>query len=89
MYRQSGWICQPDNRRDAELIARFMAFRPEAGRRLPSGKLRDLEMLETKRKQFVEMRKSAQRPIKARLRKGSTADPDENLRNELLELLER
>lgn len=89
MYRQSGWICQPDNRRDAELITRFMAFRPEAGRRLPSGKLRDLEMLETKRKQFVEMRKSAQQQIKARLRKGSTADTVEDLRNELLELLER
>ena len=78
-----------DNRRDAELIARFMAFRPEAGRRLPSGKLRDLGMLATKRKQFIEMRKSAQQQIKASLRKDSTAGPVEDLRNELLELLER
>ena len=43
------------DRIDAELIARFMAFRPEAGRRLPSGKLRDLRALTTKRKQLVEM----------------------------------
>ena len=89
MYRQSGWICQPDNRRDAELIARFMAFRPEADRRLPSGKLRDIGMLATKRKKFVEMRKSAQQQIKASLRNGRTANPVEDLRNELLELLER
>ena len=37
------------DRIDAELIARFMAFRPEAGRRLPSGKLRDPGALTTKR----------------------------------------
>ena len=45
------------DRIDAELIARFMAFRPEAGRRLPSGKLRDLRALSAKRRQLVEMRK--------------------------------
>ena len=49
---------------DAELIARFMAFRPEAGRRLPSGRLRDLKALMTKRKQLVEMRKNARQQSK-------------------------
>ena len=38
--RSQGTLAKTD-RIDAELIARFMAFRPEAGRRLPSGKLRD------------------------------------------------
>ena len=70
-----------DNRRDAELIARFMAFRPEADCRA--------ESCAAKHKQFIEMRKSAQQQIKASLRKDSTTDPVEDLRNELLELLER
>ena len=39
--RSRGTLAKTD-RIDAELIARFMAFRPEAGRRLPSGRLRDL-----------------------------------------------
>ena len=81
MYRQSGWICQPDNRSDAELIARFTAFRPEADCRA--------ESCAAKHKQFVQMRKSAQQQIMASLRKDSTPDPVEDLRNELLELLER
>lgn len=34
-----------------------MAFRPEAGRRLPSGKLREPGALMIKRNQLVEMRK--------------------------------
>ena len=76
------------DRVDAELIARFMAFRPEAGRRLPSGRLRDLMALTTKRKQFVEMRKSARQQAKVDLRNG-TAEPVEDLSGELLELLER
>jgi transposase len=45
------------DRIDAALIARFMAFRPRAGRRLPSGKARLLRMLVVKRRQLVEMRK--------------------------------
>ena len=37
------------DRIDAELIARFFAFRPEAGRSLPAEKLRILRALTTKR----------------------------------------
>ena len=85
--RSRGTLAKTD-RIDAELIACFMAFRPEAGRRLPSGKLRDLRALTTKRKQLVEMRKSARQQIKANLRNG-TAEPVEDLTDELLELLER
>ena len=85
--RSRGTLAKTD-RIDAELIARFMAFRPEAGRRLPSGKLRDLRAPATKRKQLVEMRKSARQQAKANLKNG-TAEPVEDLSGELLELLER
>ena len=85
--RSRGTLAKTD-RIDAELIACFMAFRPEAGGRLPSGKLRDLRAPATKRKQLVEMRKSARQQIKANLRNG-TAEPVEDLTDELLELLER
>ena len=85
--RSRGTLAKTD-RIDAELIACFMAFRPEAGRRLPSGKLRDPGAPATKRKQLVEMRKSARQQIKANLRNG-TAEPVEDLTDELLELLGR
>ena len=62
--RSRGTLAKTD-RVDAELIARFMAFRPEAGRRLPSEKLLDIRVLTTKRKQFVEMRKSARQQAAA------------------------
>jgi transposase len=42
---------------DALMIARFIAFRPDAGRRLPAESLRKLNVLTTKRRQLVEMRK--------------------------------
>jgi transposase len=50
------------DRIDAELIARFMRFRPEAGRRIPAQKLQLLRAqflgaLTSKRRQLVEMRK--------------------------------
>jgi len=45
------------DRIDAELIARFYAFRPEAGRSLPPEKLRLLRALVSKRAQLVELRK--------------------------------
>ncbi len=45
------------DRIDAELIARFMAFRPDAGRALPHEKLRLLRALTSKRGQLVETRK--------------------------------
>ena len=85
--RSRGTSAKTD-RIDAELIARFMAFRPEAGRRLPSGRLRDLRALTTKRRQLVEMRKSARQQAKADLRNG-TAESVEDLSDELLELLVR
>ena len=85
--RSRGTSAKTD-RIDAELIARFMAFRPEAGRRLPSGRLRDPGTPATKRRQLVEMRKSARQQAKADLRNG-TAEPVEDLSGELLELLER
>ena len=66
------------------MIACFMALRSEAGRRLPSGKLRDPKAPTTKRKQLIEMRKSARQQAKANLRNG-TADQVEGLTGELLE----
>ena len=78
-----GTLAKTD-RIDAELIARFMAFRPEAGRRLPSGRLRDLRALTIERKQFVEMRKGTQQQTKANQRSGAT-DQVKDLSNELLE----
>lgn len=64
------------DRIDAELIARFMAFRPEAGRRLPGEKLRVLRTLTTRRAQVVEMRKRLMAQIGARTRQGIAADLD-------------
>lgn len=42
---------------DARLIADFMAFRPQCGRKLPAEKLRHINALSTKRRQLVELRK--------------------------------
>jgi len=53
------------DRIDAELIARFMAFRPDAGRDLPHEKLRLLRALTSKRGQLVETRKRLLAQIKA------------------------
>ena len=61
------------DRIDAELIARFMAFRPDAGRTLPHGKLRFLRALTSKRGQLVEMRKRLLAQIKAQGKLGSDA----------------
>ena len=62
------------DRIDAELIARFMAFRPETGRSLPGEKLRVLRVLTTRRAQIVEMRKRLVAQIGARTRQGVAAD---------------
>ena len=51
---------------DARMIARFIAFRPDAGRRLPAENLRELNALTTKRRQLVDMRKSLTCQIKQR-----------------------
>lgn len=60
------------DRIDAELIARFMAFRPDAGRALPHKKIRLLRTLVSKRSQLVETRKRLLAQIKAHGKLGST-----------------
>lgn len=59
---------------DAELIARFMMFRPEAGRMLPGENLRFLRTLTTRRAQIVEMRKRLSAQISARRKQGIAAN---------------
>jgi transposase len=62
------------DRIDAELIARFMLFRPEVGRTLPSDNLRILRALTTRRTQIVDMRKRLLMQITAREKQGISAD---------------
>ena len=59
------------DRIDAELIARFMAFRPDAGRTLPHEKIRLLRALVSKRGQLVEARKRLLAQLKAQVKLGS------------------
>lgn len=42
---------------DARIISQFIAFRPSAGRKLPTTKIRELNVLLSKRRQVVDMRK--------------------------------
>ena len=65
------------DRIDAELIARFMVFRPEAGRTLPSDNLRILRTLTTRRAQIVDMRKRLVAQIAARKKQGIPANVEE------------
>jgi transposase len=74
------------DRIDAELIARFLDFRPDAGRQLPHEKLRLLRALCAKRGQLVEMRKRLLTQTKAHLKNGS-GDPFESMDGELKALL--
>jgi len=67
---------------DARLIAEFMAFRPQAGRRLPDNKLRHLNALSAKRRQLVELRKR----LKCQIQQHHDAELV-GLDTELLELL--
>lgn len=76
------------DRIDAELIARFMAFRPDAGRRLPHEKLRLLRALASKRAQLVETRKRLLMQIKAH-EKLSTADMFAGMDGDLKAMLDR
>jgi transposase len=76
------------DRIDAELIARFMAFRPDAGRNLPHEKIRLLRALTSKRGQLVETRKRLVAQIKARGKLGS-ADMFDAMDAELKDLLNR
>ena len=65
------------DRIDAELIARFMAFRPKAGRRIPSKTSRILSALTSKRAQIVEMRKRLLAQAKARAKQAVPAGLEE------------
>lgn len=62
------------DRIDAELIARFMLSRPEAGRLLPNRNLRVLRALTTRRAQIVDMRKRLAAQISAREKQGVAED---------------
>ena len=64
------------DRIDAELIAKFMAFRPEVGRELPDENVRILRTLTTRRGQLVDMRKRFKAQINARRKQGVSADVD-------------
>jgi transposase len=72
-FAQSRGTRAKTDRIDAELIARFFAFRPEAGRSLPSEKLRLLRALASKRAQLVEMRKRLLAQIRAHQKLGTAA----------------
>lgn len=74
------------DRIDAEMIARFLEFRSEAGRAIPPKNLRNLRTLTTKRTQLVEIRKRHLCQIKARHRAAVSADM-QALDSDLLELL--
>lgn len=76
------------DRIDAELIARFMAFRPDAGRTLPHEKIRLIRALTSKRGQLVETRKRLLAQIKAHGKLGS-ADMFETMDADLKGLLDR
>lgn len=70
-FAQSRGTRAKTDRIDAELIALFFVFRPEAGRSLPAEKLRLLRALTTKRAQLVEMRKRLLAPIRAHQKLGT------------------
>lgn len=70
------------DRIDAELIARFLVFRPNAGRTLPAEHHRLLRALTTRRAQVVEMRKRLLAQIQAH-RKSGTAELFEDLDHEM------
>jgi transposase len=72
---------------DAELIARFMAFRPKAGRELPDETPRIFRTLTTRRGQLVDMRKRFKAQISARRKQGVSADV-ETMDDELKEVLD-
>ncbi|WP_161785411.1 transposase [Paenirhodobacter enshiensis] len=75
------------DRIDAELIAHFLIFRPEAGRTLPAEHLRLLRALTTRRAQMVEMRKRLLAQIRAH-RKSGTAELFKDIDLELKERLD-
>ncbi len=72
-FAQSRGTRAKTDRIDAELIARFFAFRPEAGRSLPAEKQRLIIALTSKRAQLVEMRKRLLAQIRAHQKLGTAA----------------
>ncbi|WP_370161435.1 IS110 family transposase [Limimaricola soesokkakensis] len=76
------------DRIDAEMIAHFIAFRPNAGRHLPAEKLRLLRAMTSKRSQLVETRKRFLAQIKAQEKLG-TADAFADMDSALKALLDR
>lgn len=85
-FAQSRGTRAKTDRIDAELIARFFAFRPEAGRSLPAEKLRLLRALTSKRTQLVEMRKRLLAQIRAHQKLGTAGmfdDIDTELKQRL------
>lgn len=76
------------DRIDAELIARLMVFRPDAGRSLPHKKVRFLRALVSKRGQIVDTRKRLLAQITAHQKLGS-ANMFEAMDTELRTLLDR
>ena len=63
--RASGVLAKTDPI-DARLIARFITFRPTAGRQPPSPKIREINRLNIKRRQLVEIRKRLRSQVKQR-----------------------
>ena len=72
---------------DAELIARFMAFRPEAGRELPDENIRIHRTLTTRKRQLIDMRKRLKVQISARRKQGVSANV-EIMDDELKEVID-
>ena len=89
-FAQSRGTRAKTDRIDAELIARFFAFRPEAGRSLPAEKLRLLRALTSKRTQLVEMRKRLLAQIRAQQKLGTAVmfeDVDTELKQRIDNLI--
>ncbi|WP_237954470.1 transposase [Acetobacter senegalensis] len=81
---------------DAELIARFMAFRLEVGRTLPDEKLQLLRALTVRRAQMVDARKRLSSQISARHKQDVSAESEDMdsslkafLENQISELEQR
>ncbi len=68
---------------DARMIARFIAFRPETGRRLPVKVIRNLNVLTSRRRQLVAMRKRLSCQMKQRHSKMT-----QQMDNDLMALLQ-
>ena len=89
-FAQSRGTRAKTDRIDAEPIARFCAFRPEAGRSLPAEKIRFLRALTSKRAQLVEMRKRLLAQIRAHHKLGTAAmfaDVDSELKHRIDSLI--